>query len=113
MHGKIKKSTPNKRVIITKTGKVIELSDESDDKPVSSKSSDPTVIDHINHIEDYLRDRREENVEYVKNYIEDWIEYLMQNKFDKDSFLSAFEAEEVREKTLQTIKRLSFDMVAL
>ena len=109
----VPESTPNKRVIITKTGKVIELSDESDDKPVSSKSSDPTVIDHINHIEDYLRDRREENVEYVKNYIEDWIEYLMQNKFDKDSFLSAFEAEEVREKTLQTIKRLSFDMVAL
>lgn len=49
----------------------------------------------------------------MKNYIEDWIEYLMQNKFDKDSLLSAFEAEEVREKTLQTIKRLSFDMVAL
>lgn len=109
----VSESTPNKRVIITKTGKVIELSDESDDKPVSSKSNDPTVIDHINHIEDYLRDRREENVEYVKNYIEDWIEYLMQNKFDKDSLLSAFEAEEVREKTLQTIKRLSFDMVAL
>ncbi len=109
----VPESTPNKRVIITKTGKVIELSDESDDKPVSSKSSDLTVIDHINHIEDYLRDRREENVEYVKNYIEDWIEYLMQNKFDKDSLLSAFEAEEVREKTLQTIKRLSFDMVAL
>lgn len=109
----VPESTPNKRVIITKTGKVIELSDESDEKPVSSKNDDPTVIDHIHHIEDYLRDRREENVEYVKNYIEDWIEYLMQNKFDKDSLLSSFEAEEAREKTLQTIKRLSYDMVAL
>lgn len=109
----VPEAAPNKKVIITKTGKVIELSDESDDKPVNSKNNEPTVIEHINHIEDYLRDRRDENVEYVKNYIEDWVEFLMQNKFDKDSLLSVFDAEEVRAKTLQTIKRLSYDMVAL
>lgn len=104
---------PNKRVIITKTGKVIELSDESDDKPVNSGNNEPTVIEHINHIEDNLKDRRPDNIEYVKNYIEDWVEILMQNKFDKDSLLSLFDAEEVRSKTLQTIKKLNFDMVAL
>ncbi|MCM1159085.1 MAG: hypothetical protein NC300_09775 [Bacteroidales bacterium] len=109
----IPESTPNKRVIITKTGKVIELSDESDNKPVNSGSNDMTVIEHINCIEDYLRDRREENIEYVKSYIEDWIGFLMQNKFDKDSLLSVFDAEDIRTKTLQTIKKLNYDMVAL
>ena len=55
--------TPNKRVIITKTGKVIELSDESDDKPVNNKSSEPTVIEHIHNIGEYLKNRGEENVQ--------------------------------------------------
>lgn len=102
--------TPNKRVIITKTGKVIELSDESDDKPVNNKSSEPTVIEHIHNIGEYLKNRGEENVQYVKTYIEDWVEFLMQNKFDKDSLLSLFDAEEVRAKTLQTIKKLNYDL---
>lgn len=106
-------AAPNKKVIITKTGKVIELSDESDDKPVNSKSNEPTVIEHINNIGDYLKDRREENIEYVQTYIEDWVNFIMQNKFDKDSLLSLFDAEEVRAKTLQTIKKLNYDMVAL
>ncbi len=102
--------TPNKRVIITKTGKVIELSDESDDKPVNNKNSEPTVIEHIHNIGEYLKNRGEENVQYVKTYIEDWVEFLMQNKFDKDSLLSLFDAEEVRAKTLQTIKKLNYDL---
>ena len=104
---------PNKKVIITKTGMVIELSDESDDKPVNGGNEGPTVIEHINNIESNLKDRRPENVEYVKNYIEDWVEILMQNKFDKDSLLSIFDAEEIRMKTLQTIKKLVHDMVVL
>jgi hypothetical protein len=104
---------PNKRVIITKTGKVIELSDESDDKPVNSVNNEPTVIEHINNIEANLKDRSSENVEYVKNYIEDWVEILMQNKFDKDALLSFFDAEEIRIKTLQTIKKLNTDMISL
>ena len=102
--------TPNKKVIITKTGKVIELSDESDDKPVNNKNNEPTVIEHIHNIGEYLKDRREENVEYVKTYIEDWVDFLMQNKFDKDTLLSLFDAEEVRAKTLQTIKKLNANM---
>ena len=104
---------PNKRVIITKTGKVIELSDESDDKPVNSGNNEPTVIEHINNIETNLKDRKPENIEYVKNYIEDWVEMLMSNKFDKDTLLSLFDAEELRAKTLQTIKKLNYDMVTL
>lgn len=106
-------ASPNKKVIITKTGKVIELSDESDDKPVNSKNNEPTVIEHINTIEDFLKDRREDNVAYVKSYIEDWVNMLMQNKFDKDSLLSPFDADEIRSKTLQTIKKLSIDMISL
>ena len=106
-------ASPNKKVIITKTGKVIELSDESDDKPVNSKTNEPTVIEHINTIEEFLKDRREDNVAYVKSYIEDWVAMLMQNKFDKDSLLSPFDADEIRTKTLQTIKKLNIDMVSL
>lgn len=103
----------NKKVIITKTGKVIELSDESDNKPVNNKGNEPSVIEHIRNIDNFLRVRSKENAEYVKAYIEDWVALLMQNKFDKDSLLSLFDADEVRTKTLQTIKKLSMDMVAL
>lgn len=106
-------SAPNKKVIITKTGKVIELSDESGTKPVNASNDDPTVIEHIANIETYLKNRSQENVDYVKNYIEDWVSYLMQNKFDRDSLLSLAEAEEVRTKTLQTIKKLNYDMISL
>lgn len=103
----------NKKVIITKTGKVIELSDESDNRPVNSKTSEPTVIEHIHNIQRNLKNRSPENVEYVQTYIEDWVELLMQNKFDKDSLLSIFDADEIRSKTLQTIRRLNLDMIAL
>lgn len=106
-------NTPNKKVIITKTGKVIELSDESDDKPVNSKNNEPTVIEHINNIDEFLKNRSAENVKYVKDYIEDWVSLLMQNKFDRDSLLSVFDADEIRVKTLQTIKELAIDMVSL
>lgn len=106
-------ATKNKKVIITKTGKIIELSDESDDKPVNSKKSEPTVIEHINNIENYLKDHSKANVEYVQGYIEDWVSLLMQNKFDRDSLLSVFDADEIRSKTLQTIKKLNLDMVVL
>lgn len=103
----------NKKVIITKTGKVIELSDESDNRPVNSKTSEPTVIEHIHNIQRNLKNRSPENVEYVQDYIEDWVNLLMQNKFDKDSLLSVFDADEIRSKTLQTIRRLNLDMIAL
>ncbi len=101
---------PNKKVIITKTGKVIELSDESDDQSVTSKNNEPTVIEHIHNIQKILKNQSLDNVAYVKAYIEDWVNLLMQNKFDRDSLLSLFDAEEVRTKTLQTIKKLSIDL---
>ncbi len=104
---------PNKKVIITKTGKVIELSDESDDKPVNGGNEGPTVIEHIKNIEMNLKNRSPENVEYVKSYIESWVEILMQNRFDKGSMLSILDAEETRSKTLRTIKKLVHDMIAL
>lgn len=109
----VAEAAPNKKVIITKTGKVIELSNESGNKPVNNRNNDPTVIEHINHIEEYLKNRSEENVEYVKSYITDWVNMLMQSKFDRDSLLSVVEAEEVRDKTWQLIKKLNYDMVSL
>lgn len=105
---------PNKRVIITKTGKVIELSDESDKpKPVAAQPQGPTIVDFINNIANSLKNTSEENVQYVKNYLTDWVDILMGNKFDKDMMLEIFEAEEVRSKTLQVIKKLSYDMLPL
>lgn len=105
---------PNKRVIITKTGKVIELSDESDNPtPVAAQPQGPTIVDFINHIENALKNTSEENVQYVKTYLNDWIDFLMDHKFDKDMMLETFEAEEVRNKTLQVLKKLSYDMVPL
>ncbi len=105
---------PNKRVIITKTGKVIELSDESDKpKPVAAQPQGPTIVDFINNIANSLKNTSEENVQYVKNYLTDWVDVLMGNKFDKDMMLEVFEAEEVRSKTLQVIKKLSYDMLPL
>lgn len=109
----VPEAKPNKKVIITKTGKVIELSDESDDKPVNGGNEGPSVIEHIKNIEINLKNRSPENVEYVKSYIEDWVEVLMQNKFDKGSNLTIFDAEEIRIKTLRTIKKLVHDMIML
>ncbi len=105
---------PNKRVIITKTGKVIELSDESDNPtPVAAQPQGPTIVDFINNIENSLKDSGEENVQYVKAYLGDWVDYLMDNKFDKDIMLENYEAEELRNKTWQVLKKLSYDMLPL
>jgi hypothetical protein len=105
---------PNKRVIITKTGKVIELSDESDNPtPVAAQPTGPTIVDFINNIENSLKNTSEENVQYVKTYLDDWADFLMDNKFDKDMLLEIFEAEELRNKTLQVIKKLSYDMLPI
>lgn len=105
---------PNKRVIITKTGKVIELSDESDNPtPVAAQPQGPTIVDFINHIENTLKNTSEENVQYVKTYLGDWVDFLMDNKFDKDMMLEIYEAEEVRNKTMQVLKKLSYDMVPI
>ena len=109
----VPEAKPNKKVIITKTGKVIELSDESDDKPVNGGNEGPSVIEHIKNIEINLKNRSPENVEYVQSYIEDWVEILMQNKFDKGSNLTIYDAEEIRIKTLRTIKKLVHDMIML
>ena len=103
-------AAPNKKVIITKTGKVIELSDESGQAPVKQQESG--VIDAIDNIVVTLKDKSEANVEYVKSYIEDLLSSLMKTKFDKDTMLTQFDAEELRAKTFQVIKRLNLDMLA-
>ena len=36
----------------------------------------------------------------------------MKTKFDKDTMLTQFDAEELRAKTFQVIKRLNLDMLA-
>jgi len=108
---KAAENAPNRRVIITKTGKVIELSDESNSEPVANKRQEPTIIEFINNIEHNLINKTEDNVAYVRNYIDDWIMFLMNNKFDRDLMLNAFDGEELRMKTYQVIKKLNFDMV--
>ena len=102
-------SSPNKKVIITKTGKVIELSDESGQSPVKQQESG--VIEAIDNIVVLLKDKSEENVKYVKAYIEDLLNALMKTKWDKDTMLSQFDAEELRAKSFQVIKRLNMDML--
>ncbi len=108
-----KASAPNKKVIITKTGKVIELSDESSTTAVSDKPQEPSVVEYIDNIGQYLTTPTEENIEYVKAYIEDWLNFLLNNKFDKDLMLSVFEAEEMRGKTMQVIKKMGYDLKPL
>ena len=100
-------------MIVTKTGKVIELSDETTGiGSGSGKSSKPesNVISYINNIGDYLLNNKAEHVEYVKSYINDLISGLMEVGFDKDSFLSAFEADDLRTKTWIVIKKLMYDL---
>lgn len=106
-------SSGNKRVIVTKTGKVIELSDETTGiGSGSSKASAPesNVISYINNIGDYLLNNKADHVEYVKSYINDLIDRMMEVGFDKDSFLTAFEADDLRTKTWIVIKKLMFDL---
>jgi hypothetical protein len=104
-------STPNKKVIITKTGKVIELSDESNPSPASSSPPTSSVVENINNIQASLKDKSDENVDYVKEYVNDWLDTLMKCKFDMDTMLSSFEAEEVRTKSYQVLKKLRADML--
>ncbi|MCR5367563.1 hypothetical protein SAMN05660484_00249 [Eubacterium ruminantium] len=104
--------TPNKKVIITKTGKVIELSNEGSSSPVSAnKISTPSVVENINNIQNALKDKSDENVEYVKSYVNDWLNNVMKVKFDKDTMLPLFEAEELRGKTFQVLKKLRADII--
>ncbi|MGN0435266.1 MAG: hypothetical protein ACI4D8_01405 [Wujia sp.] len=104
-------STPNKKVIITKTGKVIELSDESSQTPVSNTSLAPTVIENINNIVVALKDKSEESVQYVTAYVNDWLDTIVAAKLDKNNMLQLYEAEELRNKTLQVIKKLRADLL--
>ncbi len=102
-------SSPNKKVIITKTGKVIELSDETGQQPVKQQESG--VIEAIDNIVVMLKDKSEDNVTYVKSYIEDLLNALMKTKWDKDTMLTQFDAEDLRSKTYQVIKRLNIDLL--
>ena len=105
-------AAPNKKVIITKTGKVIELSNEGSSSPVSAnKIATPSVVENINNIQNGLKDKSDENVEYVKAYVNDWLNNIMKCKFDKDTMLPLFEAEELRGKTFQVLKKLRADLV--
>lgn len=103
----------NKKVIITKTGKVIELSDEptSSVEPTVEKK-EPGIIEYIANVGQELKDQSDENVKYVRAYLDNWIDDIMANRFDKDVMLESFEAEELRAKTLQVIKKLGYDMKA-
>lgn len=104
-------TTPNKKVIITKTGKVIELSDEGNPSPASNKVQTPSVVDNINNIQASLKDKSEENVEYVKAYVNDWIDNVMKGRFDRETMLPLFEAEELRTKSFQVLKKLRADLL--
>ncbi len=104
-------SAPNKKVIITKTGKVIELSDEGSQAPVSNTIASPSIIESIENIIVALKNKSDENVAYVKSYVNDWLEMIVGVKLDRSTMLSLFEAEELRTKTLQVIKKLRADLL--
>lgn len=104
-------SAPNKKVIITKTGKVIELSDEGSNTPVSNTAQTPNVIENINNIIVALKDKSEENVAYVQSYVNDWLNAIVAAKIDKSNMMPLYEAEELRNKTLQVVKKLRADLL--
>ena len=104
-------TTPNKKVIITKTGKVIELSDESNPSPSSSSQPTSTVVENINNIQASLKDKSDENTDYVKEYVNAWLDMLLKAKFDMDTMLTLFEAEEIRNRSYQVLKKLRADML--
>lgn len=103
-------SSNNKRVIVTKTGKVIELSDETTGSSSTNKEAENNIISYINGIGSYLNVNTEENIEYVQSYINDLINRLMEVGFDKNVFLSVFEADDIRSKTWRVIKKLMYDI---
>ena len=105
---------PNKKVIITKTGKVIELSDEGQQavpNAGNNASLAPTVIENLNNIVVALKDKSEDNVTYVKAYVSDWLDAIVDAKFDRATMMPLFEAEELRSKTLQVVKKLRADLL--
>lgn len=104
-------SAPNKKVIITKTGKVIELSDEGTVVPSNNTPLTPNVIENINNIVVVLKDKSDESVQYVQAYINDWLDTVVAARFDKNTMLPLYEAEELRNKTLQVIKKLRADLL--
>ena len=87
------------------------MSDESTSTTSSSTFTTPSVVENINNINASLKDKSEENVEYVKDYVNDWLDTLMKTKFDMDTMLSLFEAEELRGKTYQVLKKLRADIL--
>lgn len=100
----------NKRVIVTKTGKVIELSDETTGVGSPQSAPENNVISYINNIGQYVVNSDPEHVTYVQSYLNDLIDSLMEVGFDKDSFLSEFEADDLRSKAWRVIKKLMFDL---
>lgn len=104
-------SAPNKKVIITKTGKVIELSDEGAQTQNSNTTLQPTVIENLNNIIVTLKDKSEANVKYVQSYVNDWLNAIVDAKLDRNSMLQLYEAEELRNKTLTVIKKLRADLL--
>jgi len=105
-------ATPNKKVIITKTGKVIELSEEGTQTASGSNiQANTSVVENINNIQTMLKDKTSTNVDYVKDYVNDWIDSLMKAKFDIDNMLSLYEAEDLRTKSLIVLKKLRADML--
>ena len=104
-------SSPNKKVIITKTGKVIELSDEGAQTQNNNTTLQPTVIENLNNIIVTLKDKSDANVKYVQAYVNDWLNSVVDAKLDKNSLLQLYEAEELRNKTLTVIKKLRADLL--
>ena len=102
--------TSNKRVIVTKTGKVIELSDETTGGVNTSSVPESNVISYINNIGNYLVKNTEENVQYVQSYLNDLIARLMEVGFDKDSYLNFYEADDLRTTLWIVIKKLMYDL---
>ena len=104
-------SSPNKKVIITKTGKVIELSDEGAQTQNNNTTLQPTVIENLNNIIVTLKDKSDANVKYVQAYVNDWLNSVVDAKLDKNAMLQLYEAEELRNKTLTVIKKLRADLL--
>ena len=94
-------AAPNKKVIITKTGKVIELNDESGQALEKQESG---IIEAIDNIVVQLKDKSESNVKYVKDYIEDLMNTLMKYNWDMNVQLDEFSGEELRNKAFLVIK---------
>ena len=104
-------SSPKKKVIITKTGKVIELSDEGAQTTNNNTTLQPTVIENLNNIIVTLKDKSDANVKYVQAYVNDWLNSVVDAKLDKNSMLQLYEAEELRNKTLIVIRKLRADLL--